>query len=695
MTANARTLLGGFAAAMVTAALVLGGALDSLELGMLNRLFELRGARPPTAPIVIVTIDEDTFDEFNLPWPFPRALHAELLDALSRDVPLAVGFDVLFPEPSSRGAKDDEALGAAVARAGNVVLGAATTVETQPLYRKVDLNAPVPVIRRGAIAIGPVNLDVDDDGALRRAPLRHVAGDQVLDGFDVQLYRQAARRGLPAAPLPAEPEILINYRGGPRSFPWVSYHRVVRGELPPGTFRDKIVLIGPTSPIFQDTFSTAFARARAMPGVEIHANVIETLLRGDRVRPVPAGVSLLLALVAAVGGAWAVARLRALRGFATVVLLWTALAAWTIVAFAMWDVWLRAAGVSLGLAFGYGSAVIDHFVREQRERRRLSQFFSPAVLREVVRHRGEVSLGSSRRLLTVLFSDIRGFTSIAERLEPEQVAEMLQEYLTEMTEIVFKHRGTVDKYIGDCIMALYNVPFEDPEHAANAIRTALELQARAQVVSARWEQRLGVSIRAGVGINTGEAVVGTLGSRQRLEYTAIGDTVNLASRLESATKEYGASILVSEFTWERVRGQFVARELGDVTELGSIQVRGKSRPVKIYSVLPADFRKPRVPLEAPATLTAVDDGQVLVVQTRDISESGIALSGLPPDWLLGGKIQIRCEGGALAKPIVAEGTIVWRRGDAAGVAFTQVVPEAAPALAEYIARQREAADPSG
>ncbi|OLE37933.1 MAG: hypothetical protein AUG00_06855 [Candidatus Rokubacteria bacterium 13_1_20CM_2_70_7] len=260
---------------------------------------------------------------------------------------------------------------------------------------------------------------------------------------------------------------------------------------------------------------------------------------------------------------------------------------------------------------------------------------------------------------------------------------MLREYLTEMTEVVFRHGGTVDKYIGDCIMALYNAPFDDPDHAANAIRTGLELQERTLAVSARWEQRLGGQIRNGVGINTGEAVVGALGSRQRLEYTAIGDTVNLASRLESLTKEYGTGIIVSESTHEIVKGQFLTKELGEVA------VKGKAQPVKIYGVLPGSIRKyPRAALDAAATVVAAVGGRTWVVRTRDVSEGGLSVAGLPPELELepGSTVQIRCEGGVLPKPIAGEGKIVWRRGDQAGIAFTA----GAPALVEYVSTHKDA-----
>ena len=575
----ARKHLAGILAGLAIVALVSFGFLDGLESWSLSQLFERRGARAPASPIVIVTIDESTFAELDTQWPFPRALHAELLTKLAAGRPYAIGVDLIFDKPSSRGPADDAVLGDAVARAGNVILGAGVAEDIQPFYRRETLNPPVAVIRRGAAGVAPVNMYADADGEIRRVPLALDLGGERIAGLDAQLHALVARAGLPVSPLPATRSALINFRGGPRTFPWVSYYRVINGEVPVEYFKDKIVLIGPTTEILHDQFPTAFARGGDMPGVEIHANALETLLRGNPIREVPRAVSTVLAVVAALLGAILVVRLRAFRALLAAVGLWLALTLPAYVGFALMDVWMRVMAPSLALVLGYGATVIESFVREQRERRRLSQFFSPDVVREVVRHKDEGSLTTSRRTVTVLFSDIRGFTSISEKLEPEQVAEMLREYLSEMTEIVFKHGGTVDKYIGDCIMALYNVPFEDPEHAIKAVRTGLEFQERTIAVSQRWEAKLGIAIRNGVGINTGEAVVGTLGSRQRLEYTAIGDTINLGSRLESITKDYKNNIIISEFTYEHVKDHFITKELGDVT------VKGKSRPVKIYAVL--------------------------------------------------------------------------------------------------------------
>jgi len=689
----ARQLAGGIGAAAVTVALVHGGLLEPLETWSLDRLFELRGARAPSAPIVIVTIDESSNAELNTQWPFPRAMHGALLDRISAGGPLAIGIDLIFDTPSSRGPKDDQALGAAVARAGNVVLADAPRMDEQAFYRRVDINPPLPVIRRGAAGDAPVNVFYDADGLVRRVPMRVRVGDTTLPGFAAALHRVAAKAGLAVKPLPDAPEILVNFRGGPRTFPWMPYYQVLRGEVGPAAFRGKIVLVGPTSAILKDLFATPFARGSErpgvdeMPGVEILANALDTLIAGDAIREVPRWVTTSVALVAAVLGAALVLRLRALRALGAAVLVWGALALGAFAGFALGDLWLRGMAATLALVLGYGSTVLEHFVREQREKRRLSRFFSPDVLRAVVRGRDERSLGSSRRLVTVLFSDLRGFTSISERLEPEQVAAMLREYLTEMTEIVFAHDGAVDKYIGDCVMALYNVPVEDPEHAIKAVRTGLAFQERTLAAAARWEAKYGVTIRNGVGINTGEAVVGTLGSQQRLEYTAIGDTVNLAARLESITKDYGVSIIISESTYEYVKGVFATRELGAVT------VRGKSVPVKIYAVLATDVRKyPRAVLDAAAALTDVATGLVCRVWTVDISEGGLALAEVPADWKVDSTVRLRLEGGALAMPIVAEGTIVWRRGANAGLSFTSIEPQSVPVVAEYVAGHKRAAE---
>ena len=672
-----RPVLGGIGAAALVATLVLLGRLDTLEFWALSRLYELRGPQAPSAPIVIVTIDESSINEIGK-WPFPRAAHGELIQKIAEGGPLAIGVDVIFEGPSPRGDDDDLVLSESVALAGNVVLGALVTVDYQGFYKREVLSLPNPTVRKGAVAVAPINLPTDTDGQVRRSLFGVPLGDEVVPAFDVELYRLAAKNGLPVQPLPKAEGVHINFRGEPRTFPWVAFYRVLRGEIPAEEFRGKIVLIGPTSEALHDVFATPFAPRGDMPGIEIHANALDTYVTGNPIRPAPRALSLAIAVVAGLFGAAVVVRLHALRGFLVTVLAWTALAAVILGLFYMANVWVQGMAGTLGLVLGYGATTLEQYIREQREKRRLSQFFSPDVLAHVVRARG--SLGSHRRLVTVLFSDVRGFTTMSERLQPEQVAEILQEYLTEMTDIVFRYNGTVDKYIGDCVMALYNAPFDDPQHAANAVRTGLEFQKRTLEVSKKWEEKLNVRIRNGVGINTGEAVVGTMGSRQRLEYTAIGDTINLGARLESITKDYGASIIISETTYELVKGQFVTRELGAVT------VKGKTQPVKIYAVVEEDTRRhPRAALDTSATLAVRDADGEIVVRVVNVSEGGLAVTGVPDDWKTGTALTLRCDGGGLPKPIQADATLAWRRDGSAGLAFSALAPETAAVIAEYVA----------
>jgi len=671
----------GIGAAIVVVLLIVFGHLDALEYWSLEHLFEWRGPRRPVTPIVIIAIDEASFRELNMPWPFPRATHGQLIDKISAGQPLAIALDIVFDVPSSRGAQDDAALAQAIARAGNVVLAGVRVEQYQPGvgFREMS-NVPILSVHKGAAAVGPINLDLDRDGHVRRAPQKVQLGTEWFEATDVALYRLVAKAGTKVAQLPRRQEVLINFRGGPGTFARIPYYRVLNDEIPPEAFRNKVVYIGATSHVLHDVFPTAFAKAGDMPGVEIHANVLDTYVGGDAIREGPRWMSTMLAVVASILGGWLVVRFGAVPALIVVVLGWISLTALALSTFSVWNVWMPGMAGSVALALGYAATVVANLIREQREKRQLAQFFSPAVRDAVVRRGSEKSLSPLRRRVTVLFADIRGFTSISEQLAPEQVQELLDDYLSELTEIVFRHGGTVDKYIGDCVMALYNAPLDDADHAANAIRTALELQERTLAVSVKWEERVGLKIRNGVGINTGDdVVVGALGSRQRREYTAIGDPVNVAARLESLTKEYGVPIIISESTFEEVKGKFLARQLGVVT------VRGKTQPVKIYAVLASDFRKyPRVVLTTAGRLMAIEGGRSCVVRLRDVSEGGVAVTGVTDDWMTGAKVQIRCEGGGLPRPLAAEGVVVWRHEDAAGIAFTALPPDTVATLGEYM-----------
>jgi adenylate cyclase len=590
-----RAVLAGIAAGILVAVASLidpGGAFETVALQALNAQFTARGPEVPASPIVIVAIDEDSFDELHLTWPWPRALHAQLIDTISAAGPAAIGLDIVFAEPSLHGEADDEVLAGAIARAGTVVLGAAFTDVRGMGFAKQDLNPPIRPVRDGAAGWGIVGFGIDPDAFIRRATLTYPFQGRSLDAFTVPLYRLATSSGIRAAPLPAAPtvdearapaEVIINFQGGPRTFLRVPYYQVLSGDVPPGTFTGKIVLVGATSPVLHDVYPTPFAPHGTMPGVEIHANVLETLLLGIPIRAMPRGAIFLATVLAGGLASWLVAAVRWPMVAAGVVIGIGAIAvAVTQAAFLWWRWWVPVVPPLVALAVAYGASTVASVIREQRQRRRLSRFFSPAVVSEIMRN-DEDRLASRRRRVTVLFSDIRGFTAMSERMEPEKIVRFLREYLTVMTEVVFRNGGTVDKYIGDAIMALYNAPFDQPDHAARAVRTALEFQGRLREVIAGFDDRALTDLHCGVGINTGDAVVGTIGSEQRLEYTAIGDAINLGARLEALTREHRVPILISESTYQEVAGEFLVRDLG------AVPVRGKAAPVKIYAVLgPAD-----------------------------------------------------------------------------------------------------------
>jgi adenylate cyclase len=396
--------------------------------------------------------------------------------------------------------------------------------------------------------------------------------------------------------------------------------------------------------------------------------------------PVHASLEILVVLFLAIAAVWLTTALRPLRAFFVLAVAAVLMGTLAVVAFTVWYVWLEAVAATSAGVLGYVVTVVREYIQEQREKKRLSRFFSPSVRDHIVRHQDENALGVTRRPLTVLFSDIRGFTSLSEKLPAEQVVELLSDYLTELTDIVFKHGGTVDKYVGDCIMALYNAPLDQKDHALQAVRTAVAFQKATHEISDRWEAKVGLPVRNGVGVHTGEAVVGEMGSKGRSEYTAIGDTVNLAARLESITKDFKSPIVISESTYEHVKGEFAARALGEV------HVKGREQPVRIYAVLADDNRKDdRAHAELDVTVV---DGEVTVeAMTRDISVSGVAVHHLPRQLAPGRLVQLRLGGTDLRQSIIADARVVWSLETSAGLNFVDLSPDAATALADYVAER--------
>jgi adenylate cyclase len=374
---------------------------------------------------------------------------------------------------------------------------------------------------------------------------------------------------------------LINFRGPPRTYTTVPYYRILRDEIDPAVFRDKIVLIGSFAPSLHDVFGTPFSATQPMAGVEIQANLIETLLAGNPIIPLAEWQHALVFILLCGLTIWPSVQLKPVKALAVVFVFAALFTLGCVIAFSEYRYWVPVTPALLGIMLSHGGLTLNNYIREQQERLRyraqFSKYVSRDVVDEILEDREGLALGGKRRHITVLFSDVRGFTSISEKIGPEQVVSFLSEYFARITEIVFKHGGTVDKFIGDGMMAVFGAPKSYGDDALRAVKTGLEMIEMMENLDPKWAKLMGHSLKIGVGINSGDAVVGSIGSELRSDFTAIGDVVNLASRLEGLTKELGVPLLISEYTAAELPQEAPLRRLQQV------KVQGREAPLLVYT----------------------------------------------------------------------------------------------------------------
>lgn len=555
------------------------GALDTLELKSVDLRFRLRGPIQPRLSILLVSIDQDSFDELNLPWPWPRTLHADLIRKLSEGKAKAIGLDVLFAE-AKPDSMEDQVLAQAIKEAGTVILAAELTEVETPFGRKSRINLPVPPLRAQAHGYGIANLFTDSDGVIRRNPLRFNFQGTDYPSFPLAIFR-ALRRGENAPQFSAD-TMMINYRGPARTYPIVPYYRILRGEVDPSLYREKIVLIGAFAPSLHDVFATPFSAVKPTAGIEIQANVLETLLITETIVPLPGWVHILLFIVLSCAAIRLSLWQKPYWAAVSLLLLVAGYGVCDFYLFSEYRLLVPLTPLFFGMVASYGGITVDGYVCEYKERLRVrktfGQYVSPEVVDEILADPSALGLKGKRSHVTVLFTDIRGFTTLSEQNDPETVVAFLSDFLEQVTRIIFANGGTVDKFIGDAVMAIFGAPRSRGDDALRAVQTGIDLLKLASALEAKWKPVIGRSLEFGVGIHTGDAVVGSIGSEMRSDYTAIGDTVNTAARLEALTKELAVPLLMSESTAAELKGAIA------VEALGAARIIGRVAPLEIFTV---------------------------------------------------------------------------------------------------------------
>ena len=601
--------------------------INNVDLKMKDLRLLMRGKIKPRSPVVIVAIDNKSVKEVGR-WPWSREIIGDLIKGMADSGVKVTALDVVFSEPQSL--KADTALAESIALSGNVIAGHFFRKEENPIdhevlaqiqfskiqHLKVDsgvpsvplneygnLDANTALIGQGALSYGFFNITQDTDGLFRRLPLlmsfkrdvypslvlqslmqfNHENAQVVIDNSGVS----AINMGKYTIPSNHEGDLSVNFYGPGGSIKTYSAVDIIKKRLPPNELQGKLAFVGFTEIGIYDVRPTPFDSK--LPGVEIHAtaaanileqrfitqNNITVLIERVLLFLLPLVLALLLGQAPnATLGFLAGTGLSALYLAANYLLFGRYL-----LDFAPLPPMMALCLTTIGSEI-YRSLVVDRKGRYMKKA--FSNYVSADLVSQIMKNPDSLKLGGEKREISILFSDIRGFTSLSEKLSPEDLVQVLNEYLNPMTLIVLEEKGTLDKYIGDAVMALYNAPLDVADHADHACRSALKMMTKLAELNQSFSERGILSIDIGIGVNTGDAVVGNMGAAMRFDYTAIGDSVNLASRLEGLNKMYGTHIIVSQSTKLLAGSDLLFREIDLVA------VKGKQLPVPIYELMVSD-----------------------------------------------------------------------------------------------------------
>ena len=532
------------------------GSLNSWQEKITDRFFTKYS---PKQNIVILSIDDESINKIGS-WPWKREVFANVLGKIKGAK--AIGIDISFSEPSRYGISDDQVLATAIELASR---DTKIVLPVQLAAREKVSSEPEDIFKKGA-ELGMVNMKEDSDSIVRNAQ----SNDQNFPSFSLALSESTA------------PQVFrIAYAGPERTFLTIPIIDSVDGVVPQSVFQNAVVLIGATASDLHDTLNTPFG---AMSGVEVHANTLETILDKNFREPLSPYLSVTIFALLNLLCVLCIVKIRRFR--ILILCLLVLLVGVPILGAALfsYEIIFPTLYATLGFILTSGIILIYQFIHESKEKKFIRETFQyylmPDIINELLSNPEKLKLGGERKKLTIMFTDIVGFTNISETMTPEELTHLMNEYLGVMTEVVMKHKGLVDKYIGDAVMAFWGAPLPNNEQESDACKCAIEMSEKIKELNERWQKNGLPTLAVRVGINTGEVVVGNMGSQKRFNYTVIGDEVNFASRLEGINNYYGTNCIVSENVVSNLKkDEFILRELD------TIRVKGKNEPKKIFELV--------------------------------------------------------------------------------------------------------------
>lgn len=594
----------------------------SVEHSGIDILFQIRPKPAEISETIVVMIDEKSYaPEFGYYDPLPRRYIARLIDTLAAKGAKTIALDIAFYDKLDvLDPKGDSILVQSMKRAGNVI---AVSIWYPQEDGTITNQTPHPFFMSALKGVGYANLQIFGAGVLSSVravrPILKMSDGQTALSFSALAYCEImdlpkekfieeveSRQWnvVPPMPLDGQGNLIINYVGPPATWvkldgEWtqnnegtINTYRSSKitgeesGSWPEDFLKDKLVMVGNGSEFAPDRFITPYydnAQTNWMYGAEVHANAFLTMFNKKFLQRSSPILTISLMLLFCFLMVWATVRFGFVGEGVVALTLLTATWAIGFHFFAAEGIWLPVWSLTISVLFAYFSTSIYQAFTEERNKKQIKSMFSryapPAYVDELVKDPTKLELGGEEKEISILFSDIEGFTTISESLSPRKLIEMLNDYLNTMTHLIFNQGGSLDKYIGDAIVAVFGAPLPQNEHALHACYAALDMQ-KALVEFRQRTTAMGLpAVKSRVGINTGNVVFGNIGSDIRYDYTGIGDHMNLASRLEGANKEYGTYIMISEFTYSQVRERVIVRDLD------LIVVKGKSKPVKVYELL--------------------------------------------------------------------------------------------------------------